>query len=91
MVKSGFELAADNIVMNSDSYNGQDLPWDPSGNGIGSTYLTFTYIKKIKKNPKKHEITLKESISSLTLRMNEQQYEYVLDYILRCVPNAKVK
>ena len=91
MVKSGLELAASSIVMSSDAYNGQDLPWDSSSDGIGSTYLTFSYIKKIKRNPKKHEITLKESISSLTLRMNEQQYEYVLGFILRCAPNAKVK
>lgn len=91
MVKSGLELAASSIVRSSDAYNGQDLPWDSSGEGVGSTYLTFSAIKKIKRNPRKYEITLKESISSLTLRMNEQQYEYILDCILRYAPNAKVK
>ena len=91
MLKSGLELVASEIVMNSDAYNGQDLPWDSLGNGVGSTYLTFSYIKKIKRNPKKSEIMLKESISGLTLRLSVQQYQFVLDYVLKQTPQAKVK
>ena len=90
MVKSGLELAANDIVMNSDAYSGQDLPWD-SNEGGNSSYLTFSYIKKIKQNPKKFEILLKESISSMSLRMTAQQYPFILDYIIRHVPDAKIK
>lgn len=90
LLKSGAELAADNIAMDSETYAGQDLPWDESG-GVGSTYLTFSYIKKVKLNPKKCEIKLKESISRMTLEMTEEQYPFIAEYIIQHVQGAKVK
>ncbi len=91
LVKSGIDLAASNIAMDSEAYAGQDLPWEASGEGIGSAYLTFSYIKKVKRNPKKCEIKLKESISSLTIQMTSEQYPFIVDYIIQHAPNAKVK
>lgn len=90
LVKSGVELVADNIVTDSDAYAGLDLPWDTAGGG-NSTYLTFKYLKKIKRNPKKNEIQLKENISSMTLYMTAQQYPFISDYVIRHAPDAKIK
>ena len=91
LVKGGLELAADMIVMNSDAYIGQDLPWDSTDGSPGSIFLTFSAIKKIKAIPKKNEIKLKENISSITLRLTAQQYPFVLDYVTRHAPHAVIK
>ena len=62
------------------------------GSKVGSSaYLTFSLLKKIRLNPKKSELLLKENISSLSLRMAAQQYPFILDYVLRHAPQAKVK
>lgn len=91
MVKSSVDLAASNNAMDSEAYSGQDIPWEANGEGIGSTYLTISYIKKVKRNPKKSEIMLKENISCMTVRMTAEQYPYVEEYILRQVNDVVVK
>lgn len=91
LAKSSMDLAASNVIMDSEGYTGQDMPWEPNGEGIGSTYLTFSFIKKVKRNPKKSEIMLKENISSMTVRMTAEQYPYIEERIIRHVNGAAVK
>jgi len=90
-VKSGAALVADNIVMNSDSYTGQDMPWDTSDEGANSISVGFAYIKKIKSNPKKGEIKVSENITSITLNVTPQQYDFIFNYIVAHCPNAKIR
>ncbi|MEE0875500.1 MAG: zinc ribbon domain-containing protein [Ruminococcus sp.] len=91
MMKSGFELALSGIVRSSDCYNGQELPWESNGDGSGCLFLAFSSVKKIKGNPDKNEIRLKDILSNITLRVSAAQYPFVLDYVIRHAPQAKVK
>ena len=90
-LKSGAALVADNIMTDSDSYSGQDMPWDTFDEGPNSMRLTFAYVKKIKGTPKKCEIKVSENISSVILYSTPQQYPFILDYLVSHAPNAKVK
>ena len=91
MMKSGLALVASGVVRSSDAYNGQDLPWDSTGDGVGGNALLLADIKKIKPNPKKNEIVLREILSTLTLHMTAAQYACILDCVIRSAPNARVK
>ena len=90
MMLSGLELAAGSIVRLSEAYNGQDMPWDSTGD-IGHASLSVPRIKKIKGNPNTGEIKLREILSNLTLYTEPGYYRYVLDYIISHAPEAQVK
>ena len=91
MVKSGVELVATHIVMTSEAYNGMDLPWNSNGSGQSSSYLMFEPVRIIKGNPKKSEILIKQVLSAMQLCMTPEQYPFVLDYVMRHCPQAKLK
>ena len=91
-VKSGFALAADQVMMNSDSYSGMDTPWDDTEKPTGTEYCSeYRLLQSIKVKSKKHYITLERSNYPLTLYMYPQQFDFVRDYIIRHCPGIKVK
>lgn len=90
LVVGGISLAASCAVRFSDFYNGQDLPWESTGS-VGNTFLPVPRIKKIKGNPQKCEIKLREILSNLTLITAPEHYGFVLDYLTRHAPDAQVK
>ena len=91
MVKSGVELVATHIVMTSEAYNGMDLPWNSNGSGQSSSYLLFEPVRIIKGNPKKSEILVKQVLSAMQLYMTPGQFPFILDFVVKHCPQAKVK
>ena len=87
---SGLAMAADSAVMNSDTYSGQDMPWDFDHNDPGMIYLEFFYIKQIKAIEKQYCIKISQN-GTFKLYFEPQHYHFVLDYIIRHSPNAKLK
>ena len=61
-VLGGLSMIADSIVMNSDSYSGQDLPWDPQ---YDERRVSFGYsdIKWIRPDKAKNRIKLQQGCS----------------------------
>ena len=90
MMRSGLELAAGVAARSSEAYNGQELPWDSTGD-IANASLCVPRIRKIKGDPKTGEIKLREILSNLTLCTEPGYYRFVIDYIVHYAPGAQIK
>lgn len=94
-VADALKSAAGDIVMSSDSYSGQDIPWGPSdyeGSIGGFACLKFQLLKQIKANRKKNLIHMKiNGASQLEIETSPEHFQFILDYIIRRTPNAVVK
>lgn len=72
-VADAIKSAAGDIVMRSDSYSGQDLPWGPSdyeGSIGGFAYVKYQLLKQIKANRKKNLIHMKITGANMRSRLS---------------------
>lgn len=95
LLKDAFKLAAGIAVISSETYHSSDLPWDLSDyeGGIGG-YLDFDFrlVKKMKGNRRKNKIVLTEDLLlKFEVETNPEHYSFVLDYMLRHMPDVIVQ